>query len=405
MLNQNFFELIHAIKEAHLKPETFNLFTVLRSDSDEVRLHSRFLRALLDTQGAHACGDKFLRAFLTEIGITGFDCNDIKVFNEYQNIDVFIKNSSKQAIILENKIYAGDQPKQLSRYYNVVKKEGYKDKNIWILYLTLDGNEPEKQSFEEIHRTFRSSQNYKCISYKYSIKQWLAECLRIAALSPAIRESIAQYLELISKLTGTNQSEEYMDKLKNLLLQDNNMAYVYDIKVAYLQNLIDLQLLLWNDINDYVVNEYPEIGKMVKNSILAFKDDKQRSNVSEYYERKGNNGIVLFYPLVNTSACIGIELDDYMTVGVWCNKDETPEDYQLLFDSLDSKEKPNDVWPMWGYTQDDVKFKSSEPKTMDILIDKSERQKLAKSIAVELHDVWLLATESIKPALKAVDVN
>jgi hypothetical protein len=378
MLNRNFFELVKAIKEAHLKPETFNLFTVLRSDSDEVRLHSRFLRALLDTQGEHTCGDEFLRAFLIELGVTEFDCNDIEVFNEYQNIDVYVKNRAKQVIILENKIYAGDQPKQLSRYYNVAKEEGCKDQNIWILYLTLDGDEPEKQSFEEIPETFRSSPNYKCISYKYFIKPWLNKCLRIAALSPAIRESIAQYTELISKLTGTNQSMEYMDKLKKLLLKDNNMTYVDDINEAYLENLIDLQLLLWNDINDYVINEYPAIGMPNEDSVILFKGDVQRSTISKYYKINQNHYFGLYYPLVNTSACVGIELDDYMTVGVCCNKTEAPEDYQLLLNSSYGKEKPNDEWPMWGFTQDDVEFKSLEPKTMDILIDKSKRKELAK---------------------------
>jgi glutaredoxin-related protein len=49
-----------------------------------------------------------------------------------------------------------------------------------------------------------------------------------------------------------------------------------------------------------------------------------------------------------------------------------------LLNSLDGKEKPNDEWPMWGFTQDDVEFKSLEPKTMDILIDKSKRKELAK---------------------------
>ena len=49
-----------------------------------------------------------------------------------------------QAIIIENKIFAGDQSKQLERYFEIIKQEGFED--IRIIYLSLYGEEPSEQS-------------------------------------------------------------------------------------------------------------------------------------------------------------------------------------------------------------------------------------------------------------------
>jgi len=53
----------------------------------------------------------------------------------------------KTAHILENKIYAEDQPEQLARYFKIVQKQGIED--ISVIYLTLYGDTPTEQSMEE----------------------------------------------------------------------------------------------------------------------------------------------------------------------------------------------------------------------------------------------------------------
>ena len=45
----------------------FNIFTTLLSVHDEVRLHSRFLAAMLNPKGSHAQGSLFLKLFLQPI--------------------------------------------------------------------------------------------------------------------------------------------------------------------------------------------------------------------------------------------------------------------------------------------------------------------------------------------------
>jgi hypothetical protein len=41
----------------------FNIFSVLRMESDEVRTHSRFIAELLNPKGVHGFKDEFLNLF------------------------------------------------------------------------------------------------------------------------------------------------------------------------------------------------------------------------------------------------------------------------------------------------------------------------------------------------------
>ena len=72
----------------------------------------------------HRMGALFLELFLEQVDIEGFDLTTATVQREYHNIDIFLTNG-KRAIIIENKIYAPDQPQQLQRYYRMIKKEGF----------------------------------------------------------------------------------------------------------------------------------------------------------------------------------------------------------------------------------------------------------------------------------------
>ncbi|WP_404840898.1 PD-(D/E)XK nuclease family protein [Alkalilimnicola ehrlichii] len=55
-----------------------------------------------------------------------------------------ITNGDRQAVIIENKIYADDQESQLRRYHDALKQKGYSP--IYIRYLTLDGSAPSEES-------------------------------------------------------------------------------------------------------------------------------------------------------------------------------------------------------------------------------------------------------------------
>ena len=119
--------------------EPFNVFSVLRSASDEVNLHSRFLHAVLDRPDSTSGDRENLKAFLDEVcGVNDFSMEHVRVEREANHIDLLIINDH-QAVIIENKIWAGDQERQLQRYHDDLRGRGYKDAAIHIVYLTPDG--------------------------------------------------------------------------------------------------------------------------------------------------------------------------------------------------------------------------------------------------------------------------
>jgi hypothetical protein len=197
--------------------EQFNLFGILRITSDEVRLHSRLLAELLDPHGSHGQGTLFFDKFLTATGCNGLfsDTTTVKVFVEYHigrktevsggRIDLLLVDDSNRAVIIENKIFAGDQENQLLRYHNYGQQLKGEEGDYRLLYLTLDGREASDtakgQSLTEEH--------YTAVSYAYHIRNWLEDCRHSLSELPKVKVALDHYIQLIDHLTGTIWTRNY----------------------------------------------------------------------------------------------------------------------------------------------------------------------------------------------------
>ncbi len=232
--------LLYLMYEAG-RPDPFNVFSVLRRESDEVNLHSRFLAALFDHRKSRDAPRENLKDFLENVVECQFEHDSAEVDRERDGIDILIVNKAKQAVAIENKIDAGDQPGQLQRYHDKLEKNGYNE--IHMLYLTLHGHDPSEES-----RGALSIDKIINISYKSDLRPWLERCQERACDEPPLRESVAQYLHLIQKMTGTDQGEAYMSELKKLCLEDNNPVLVHDLYWAMIEEMVSLQHKLWEDI-------------------------------------------------------------------------------------------------------------------------------------------------------------
>lgn len=118
---QKYHDLLHEAARLHERwrancTEPFNVFTALRSASDEVNLHSRFLHALLNYIDPASGYRENLKAFLHEVveEAENFQLEHARVEREANNIDLLISNG-RQAVIVENKIWAADQIRQLQK--------------------------------------------------------------------------------------------------------------------------------------------------------------------------------------------------------------------------------------------------------------------------------------------------
>lgn len=230
-------------KEKFERGENYNIFYDLGFMSDEVHLHSMFLANLLNPKGSHGQRGKFLEAFLKmlqksflaisadnlELNITNASVEVEKYIgrqtdSEGGRIDIYLTDG-KHSIIIENKIYAGDQHHQMLRYWNYgMSQKGDDTENSFVLiYLTLDGCSPSKDSLGEDLK----ENDIVCLSYKSDIRGWLDRCVELASRTPLVRETINQYISTIDILTN-NVMEDNKD-LFDILSKKENLDAIYDI--------------------------------------------------------------------------------------------------------------------------------------------------------------------------------
>lgn len=213
--------------EKEKKGDFFNIFSILRAETDEVKTHSAFLAELLNPNGTHGQRDLFLKNFLkkiapnedliTENAEVNIEYSIGPISEDYKSggrLDILIRlPKSNYIILIENKIDAGDQPYQLLRYNKYAKETKCKYK---LLYLTKDGHDPSETSTGKIE----DEPFWKCISYFQDIKNWLKFCLENIANASPVVETIRQYIGLIDKITNQTMEIEMSKKLTKLMIEN-----------------------------------------------------------------------------------------------------------------------------------------------------------------------------------------
>lgn len=197
----------------------YNPLLCVQKMHDEVWMHSGMLCSLLDTRGLHYQENLFLDLFLKEINLKKWfgDSKNASVKKEYKNIDIFISNGKKH-IILENKIWAGDQQGQIARYIQEIEKE-YKtsDDNLAVIYLTLEeGKEPEEWSLSNDGKKWKIQDNalvcnekrilYKQISYGKEIVEWLEKARCEVCNIQNLDSALGFYIDVLQQLLQTKEN-------------------------------------------------------------------------------------------------------------------------------------------------------------------------------------------------------
>lgn len=342
-------------KEKFERGENYNIFNDLGFMSDEVHLHSMFLANLLNPKGSHGQRGKFLEAFLkmlqksfpaisadnleldTAIASVGVEKYiGRQTDSEGGRIDIYLTDG-KHSIIIENKIYAGDQHHQMLRYWNygMSQKGDDTEKSFVLIYLTLDGCSPSKESLGEDLK----ENDIVCLSYKSYIRGWLDRCVELASRTPLVRETINQYISTIDILT--NNVMEDNKELLDILCKEENLDAVFDI-IDSKENLIN------HIINDEFI---PKLKDLAEDKGLEICGNYKRNWVSDRYpgahfQKTGWK----FLDLAFQFESVGL---DRMVFGFVCkgesNRSDVPtsvwekvqEHYSI---SSPIKDKNNDLW-------------------------------------------------------------
>lgn len=279
-------EIIVSRKKEMESGDMFNIFEILKAEHYEVTTHSAILAELLNPKGSHGCNLIFLKPFLEVLGLKELfhDLNKVSVDVErsigaldYENkeyggrIDLIIHEKNEAAIIIENKIYADDQDKQLYRYCRYAQ-DTYKNKNFIILYLTLDGKEPPQKSIEGKDASIQVKPY--CISYQYHIKKWIENCIENVYPKTNLQNSLKQYLQVINKLTNQDMNSISKEKLVELLSSPENINNALLIRNAtdaaldsFMRKVFEHQMI---EISKELNLEYKSYGEHWYDSYAGF---------------------------------------------------------------------------------------------------------------------------------------
>lgn len=215
----DFFKSFSAIHQQILEEKKrdtpdYNLFHILRIRHLETVTHTPFLVNLLNPEGSHAQGDLFLRSFLQKVvgfgNLGQFRLQELKENKHAQSLGImdiflrFVLAKKQYALVIENKVYAGDQPKQLKRYFEYCRNVmGYADEQIKILYLSPNGKPPKEKGSDQVPVDFSeltSQSVLKLAGYKKEIAAWLEECCQNLPHQGKLYFSLQQYLQTIKYL-------------------------------------------------------------------------------------------------------------------------------------------------------------------------------------------------------------
>lgn len=245
----------------------FNPYLEMLSSTDEVRLHSSLLYGFLYPQNNHYQGDVFLEAFLESIKWQGIklkewfgSTSNAKVHREYKNIDIYITNGYKH-IIIENKLEARDQKRQIERYIETIAKEQSLEscgmdsdsetksseiesisyENIFVLYLTLHDKNPTQCSLGEwkIPEDYDIQEDYlvkgdnqvgfKKILYEKEILAWIDKSQKQVGCITNLNSALLFYKDVVQIITNTKENTM---SIEQFLIENNtqeNMEVFFEI--------------------------------------------------------------------------------------------------------------------------------------------------------------------------------
>ena len=271
-------------KSAELTGKNFNVFSILDRERKEVTTHSAIIAELLNPHGSHSQKTLFLKIFLDQLlkklqqeqkaqeelkplrkklkqiqeqEKDEFDKFRVEVETSKKDkegealgrIDILIEShgieSGDVCIVIENKIDAGDQERQIDRY-NIYASDT--EKKHGIIYLNLDGKGPNEVGKIPL----------VCLSYEEFIDEWLDACIEKVAHIPQIKETLHQYQMTVRKLTEkpTGQLPPEVEDILNKDILGENYEELKGEIIESVQH--ELQYDFWMELKKQLAYEKPK---------------------------------------------------------------------------------------------------------------------------------------------------
>lgn len=198
---------INLLEEVHLHDDGEDEYASNMKENS----HSRILRSLLSFryEDNYVLLNSLIQ-HIVEISGASSQWKDISIkspekpVNEMGRIDLLVHEKGKYALIFENKINnAGDQPNQIARYIDFIKKDfGYRNDQIFIIYLSSEGDDPTDQTWKNdtVDYKIPFKDRYVNLSYKKDILPWLrkaSQCIQKMPQENLLTSALIQYINYL----------------------------------------------------------------------------------------------------------------------------------------------------------------------------------------------------------------
>lgn len=352
-------EFSHQYKAEKLRiPYHINLIDELHINENG---HSRILFRLLsfvNEKGEYEIFQSLLNYIIwrngkNDCGFSNITIKNPRITQEEERIDLWVRDTG-YAIIFENKIYnAADQDAQLFRYVEKTNKQSYKNQNIYIIYLSSDGKEPNQQTWGEFQNEFTN--RYVNLSFKNDILPWLKESVlpSVRLKDCFLQSAIQQYIDYLEGLFLLRTIQKPMNMnlektIKNHLdLESNNDELVCIEALTNLTNTIEtIRQTTDNIARDYiskVLNKTKE--ELLKNNIVNDVSEKNK-NCYAALSLPYNNKMITVVIAQNSKLYCQVQYD-YNSVAKeeWKDFQNTPLGKCLSANLL----KSHNEWGVWTY--------------------------------------------------------
>ncbi len=252
-------EVFLCIDERIASGEDYSVLETAIKGNEEM-MHSSVIASLLDTRGSHGQKCRFLELFLgclpeqfksfVPSGARTACERDIGQNTEDSGgrVDICIENSSGQMIVIENKIFAGDQEHQILRYVKFLRGRPLNRDGVVfpVLYLTPDGHSPSDDSTQTDGMRCRCGEDYVCISYKDVIVPWLDKCINEMEDKPHLKEHLTTYRDIIrKKVLGMDRNKDIINIIEST---EENIKAAREISGQLDEIKIDAVTTFWRTI-------------------------------------------------------------------------------------------------------------------------------------------------------------
>ena len=292
---EEFIKKLRELNDSKNEQDANNIFKILKVDDVEIR-HSNFLAWLLDAKHNFYIKDKFLKGFLkiANINTTEEDFEKIEVTREENNIDLIIRLKNS-IIVIENKIWALEDPKQLENYYQKIISTDYPNK--YFIFLDMKGLKPQKES----DRIVWQSMNYNQI---------------LDVLRDVSKQKYTEEIDLLLK--------NYIEVLEEKTMQKDNNYWKQCIQISkeYKQII--------EDINIFVPN-YERRAKIIKDFCQKYGTLSKGKNLT----------YINFYPFAFEEVFKSKELGEHFIYIQFSNNDSSLPCVTFYFGATDKVNKMN----------------------------------------------------------------